>query len=136
MGRVLGAWAVTAAAVALTFMLVPGVGFTGNVAVPTIIFAAVFSLVNRLVKPVLQLVALPITIITLGLFALVINVSMLYLASWICNAAFGTELVISGFFSALAACFLISVLTAILGWVTGVETDPKKARKNNRRDQR
>ena len=44
--------------------------------------AVIFVLVNALIKPVLKLLALPVIILTLGLFALVVNAAMLQLTSW------------------------------------------------------
>lgn len=44
--------------------------------------AVIFVLVNALIKPVLKLLALPVIILTLGLFALVVNAAMLELTSW------------------------------------------------------
>ena len=147
MGRIIGIWAVTAVAVALTFMLLPGIGFANNapllsagnvlnvdVIVSTVIFSAVLALVNNLIKPICKLIALPITIVTLGIFALVINVAMLYLASWISNSFFDTGLIISGFFSALLASLLIGLLTAVLGALAGVERDSNKSRRKSRSD--
>ncbi|HEX9228486.1 MAG TPA: phage holin family protein, partial [Arthrobacter sp.] len=43
----------------------------------------IFGLVNAFVKPIVSLLSLPITILTLGLFTVVINAGMLYLTSWI-----------------------------------------------------
>ena len=43
----------------------------------------IFGVVNALVRPLVSLLALPITILTLGLFAIVINAAMLYLTAWI-----------------------------------------------------
>ncbi len=45
--------------------------------------AVIFVLVNALIKPVLKLLALPVIILTLGLFALVVNAAMLQLTSWV-----------------------------------------------------
>ncbi|WP_369028629.1 phage holin family protein, partial [Nocardia farcinica] len=45
--------------------------------------AAVFTLVNALIKPIVQLLSLPLVIVTLGLFLLVVNALMLWLTAWI-----------------------------------------------------
>jgi putative membrane protein len=47
------------------------------------VFAAVLGIVNAAIKPVLQLLALPITCLTFGLFALVINAALFALAVWL-----------------------------------------------------
>ena len=48
-----------------------------------LIFALVLGLLNAVVRPILQVVTLPITCLTLGLFAFVINAAMFYLSGWI-----------------------------------------------------
>ncbi|MEI7641311.1 MAG: phage holin family protein [bacterium] len=48
-----------------------------------LITAAVIALINMLVRPLIILITLPITFITFGLFTLVINAGLLYLASWL-----------------------------------------------------
>ena len=73
-------------------------------------FAAVLLLavVNTVVSPILKFLALPITIITLGLFSLVINGAMLYLVSALID---GFE--ITSFFTAFFASIFISIFTSI-----------------------
>ena len=62
------------------------------------------ALINTFIKPLLQLITLPINILTLGLFSLVINALMLMLAGWI---APGFE--VEGFLSALFGSLLLSL---------------------------
>ncbi len=73
-----------------------------------LVFALVLALVNAIVKPVVGLLALPVTILTLGLFSLVVNALMLWLA----------ELIVGvpgpGFWPTLLAALIISVGTAVL----------------------
>ena len=73
-------------------------------------FAAVLLLavVNTVVSPILKFLAFPITIITLGLFSLVINGAMLYLVSALID---GFE--ITSFFTAFFASIFISIFTSI-----------------------
>jgi putative membrane protein len=122
--RIIGIWIITVLAVAFAFWIVPGIGFITTLGesawVPTIIFAAVLAVLNAFVKPLLQLVSLPISILTLGIFALVVNTAVIYLARWISNSLLGTELFISSFFSAFFAAIIISIVGAILGALTGV----------------
>ena len=80
--------------------------------------AAIFGVINALIKPVAQLVGLPITCLTLGLFALVINAAMLALAAWIAGL-FGLEVTIDGFLAAFLAALLVSVVSWLLSWFVG-----------------
>ncbi|MCF0057646.1 phage holin family protein [Dyadobacter sp. CY356] len=87
---------------------VPGV--TVNGWTTAFVVAIVLGLLNTFLKPVLQILALPITILTLGLFYFVINVFIIYLASY-----FVDGFAISGFISALIFGFVVSVVSAVLG---------------------
>jgi putative membrane protein len=64
--------------------------------------------VNAFIRPVVALLTLPITVITLGLFSLVVNALMLYVVSWIVP---GVDTV--GFFRAMLAALIISVVTSL-----------------------
>lgn len=74
-----------------------------------IIAAVVLALINTIVRPVVVFLTLPISMLTLGLFLLVINAAMLYLAAWLVN---GFD--VGGFWDALIASFIISVVVALL----------------------
>jgi putative membrane protein len=76
---------------------------------PTAVIAAfVLGLVNAVVKPVVKLLTLPITCLTLGIFLLVINAGMLYLVDWIVP---GFETV--GFLPTVLASVLIAIVSGI-----------------------
>ena len=71
--------------------------------------ALVLGAVNAVVRPVLILLTLPVTIVTLGLFLLIINAAMFRLAAWLVPG-----FAVSGFGAAL----LGSILYSIAGWIT------------------
>ena len=75
-------WIVTAVAVAAAVWLVPGV-FVWNDStwVAVLLVSLILSLIDLSIKPILQLFSIPITVITLGLFYVVVNTVMLYLAA-------------------------------------------------------
>ncbi|WP_297522464.1 phage holin family protein [uncultured Clostridium sp.] len=81
--------------------------FTGIT--PIIIFAVVLMIVNLVIRPVIQLISLPITCLTFGLFALVVNVLMILLAS-----ALVPGISINGFFPAVLISIGIAVLTSLV----------------------
>ncbi|WP_138480712.1 phage holin family protein [Dyadobacter bucti] len=95
-------------AVLVAANLVPGVEVNGTAT--AIIVAIVLGILNTFLKPVLQILALPITIITLGLFYFVVNVFIIYLASYLVEGFY-----INGFISALLFGLVVSVVSAILG---------------------
>lgn len=120
--RVIGIWLITAIAVAVAVWLVPGVGFVGvNVALSTIALAAVFAVLNAFIKPILQIISLPITILTFGIFALIVNTGVLYLAKWVGNGLLNVSFVIDDFGSAFLASIVISLVTTFLNALTGVK---------------
>lgn len=100
-------WLVNAAALWVATRIVPGIYVEGG---GTLLLAAlVIGLVNAVVKPLLVLLTLPITIVTLGLFYLVLNGLMLYLA-----AALTPGFQLEGFIPALLGAVVISVVGMIL----------------------
>ena len=117
-------WLVTAIAVAAAVWLVPGIQiFGGDSAwVGIALFALILSLVNMSIKPILQLLSLPVTVLTLGIFYLVVNTLMLYLAAWMANGLFGVGFWIATFGSAFVASIVISVVSTILNGLLG-DTD-------------
>lgn len=115
-------WIVTAIAVAAAFALVPGLQVYGtNSTVEAVAVVALFlALINMVIKPVLKVVGAPITVLTLGLFALVVNTLLLYLAAY-CSGLFGVDVYIASFGSAFMGALIISIVTFILGLIPGLE---------------
>ena len=112
---------ITAVAVAAAVWLVPGVDIMGSGEAWTsvLLFAVVLSVVNAVVKPVLKVLSLPITILTLGLFSLFVNTIVLYLAAWLSTNSFGVVMYIDSFGSAFAAAAVISIVSAIANFFVG-----------------
>jgi putative membrane protein len=75
--------------------------------------AAVFAVVNVLVKPIVKLLSLPLYIITLGLFTLVVNALMLLLTSWLAGKL-GIPFDVDGFWTAVLGALVISVVSWLL----------------------
>lgn len=110
-------WLTTAIAVSVAIWIVPGIGVIGDIYVSTLSTALALAFLNALIKPVVQFFALPITCLTLGLFSLVINASMLELASYLSRAIFNSGIYIMSFGSAFVGAIIISIVTALLGIV-------------------
>jgi putative membrane protein len=109
--KLLLAWIVVAAAIAAAAAVVPSVEIDGGV-LSLLWVALLFGLVNALVGPVLQLLALPLTLITLGLFALVVNGILLGI-----TAGLTDSLDVGGLLSTTLAALVISLVTAVLWFV-------------------
>lgn len=97
----------TALAVVILSYVLPGVNV--NSMGSALLVALVLSLLNFLVKPILVILTLPITILTLGLFLLVINALIILLAE---NLIPGFQ--VAGFWWAVIFSLLLSFLQAIL----------------------
>lgn len=110
-------WIFTSIAIAFASWIVPGImPFGPYEAWMCFLFVGLsLSIVNSLVKPVVSLLSLPVTILTLGIFQLVVNAFMLELASWLSVNLLGAGIAISGFFSALIGSIIISIGCSILG---------------------
>lgn len=108
-------------AVAVAAWLVPGIKVIGTDAAwaSILIVALVIALLNMTIKPILQVLGLPITIISLGVFYLVINTLLLYLAAGISNALFGAGLEIATFGSGFVAAIVISIVSTIMNAILG-----------------
>ncbi|MFN3865674.1 MAG: phage holin family protein [Demequina sp.] len=84
---------------------------------------AVIVLLNKIIKPILSVLALPITILTLGLFALVISWFILWLTAWISSHVDFMTLSIGGFWKTLLAAIVIGIASAIIGSIVGAKRD-------------
>lgn len=85
--------------------------------ITVVVVAAIFGLINALVKPVAVVLALPALILTLGLFTLVINAAMLQLLSWISGGLNLSFHVDSFFWSAIIGGLIISLVSWALNVV-------------------
>lgn len=100
----------TGVAAMLSAYILPGVEIDGFMT--AVILAVVLAVLNAVVRPVLIFLTIPVTILTLGLFLLVINALIILLADSLI-AGFDT----SGFFTALLFSLVLSVITAILDMI-------------------
>lgn len=118
-------WLVTAIAVGVAVWLVPGIDTVGgNEAwVSIAIFGLILSLINISIKPLMQLLSLPISVLTLGIFYLVVNTLMLYIAAWLTNGIFQSGVEIATFGSAFVASIVISIVSGIVNAVLGNNKD-------------
>ena len=113
---------VNAAALWVATRLVPGVSYDGG-ALPLLGVALVFGVVNAFLRPVAKILTFPLIIVTLGIFALVINGLMLWLTSSL-SAALGLGFHVSGFWAAFWGGLVVSVVSTILSLLVA-EPKPK-----------
>ena len=115
-------WIVTAIAVGAAVWIVPGITTVGpNGTVAIAIGALVLSLVNVSIKPIAQMLSLPITVLTLGIFFLIVNALLLELAAWASTGLFGSGIAVSSFGSAFFGSIIISIVSALVNSFIGNE---------------
>ncbi len=106
-------WALLAVAFFLTTQVVPGIRVTGGI-VAYLLTALVFGLVNSVLGPILRIATLPLRILTLGLFAFVLNALLL-----LAVARFVPALTVDNFLTAVIGAFVLSILSALLNALVG-----------------
>ena len=104
MVNILLRWIVYALIIVFISWIIPGIEVDNFIS--AMLVCIIMALINTFIKPFLQIITLPVTIITFGLFTFVINALMLMLAGWI---APGFE--VEGFVSALLGSLLLSLLS-------------------------
>ncbi len=111
---------VNAIALAAASWLVSGITLqgatTGKRVLTLLVVAAIFGIVNAIVKPVVKVLSFPLLILTLGLLTFVINAAMLLLTSWI-TGKLDVQFHVDGFWAALFGALIISVVGMILNAV-------------------
>ncbi len=80
--------------------------------------AAIFGVVNALITPVAQFLGCPLSCLTVGLFALVINAAMLALTAWVAGSL-GLDVEIDGFWAAFLGALLVSFVSWLLSAFVG-----------------
>lgn len=108
-------WLVGSIAVGVAVWLVPGIEVVGGTWAAPIFTALFLAIVNALVKPVLKVLGFPLTVISLGLFLLVINAFMLELAGYLSRNITHAGILVDGFGAALLGAVIVSVVSMMLG---------------------
>lgn len=99
---------VTAIGLWLSARIVPGVAFTSTGSL--IAAAVILGLVNAFVRPILVVLTFPITILTLGLFLLVVNAAMIGLTSMFLGG-----FTVAGLWAGIGA----AIVTGVVSWIAG-----------------
>ncbi|RJR22785.1 MAG: phage holin family protein [Nitrospiraceae bacterium] len=112
--EILKRWLISGVSLFAAAWIVPGISTEGDSLTVYLVMAIILGLINLTVKPVLTLLSLPITVLTLGLFMLVVNAIMLWLASAIAVKLFNLGFYVDGFWSAFLGALIVSVVSMIL----------------------
>ena len=106
-------------AILVAAWLIPGVRLAGSV--PALVAGTILGVVNALVRPILLLLTLPFTLITLGLFIFVVNAICFAL-----TAALVPGFEIDGFFSAFFGALLVSIVSWLLNALLADDADRRR----------
>jgi putative membrane protein len=128
MNRFLIRWAINAIALYVAVAVVPGITPQSSNWLSFIWLALIFGVVNAFLSPLLKILTCPLILLTLGLFTLVINTLMFYLAGYI-GTAFGVGFTVSGFWAAFLGSIVLSIVSIAL---TMVFRDELKTSHQNR----
>lgn len=110
--RFLVFWGVNTLVLWVADMLFPSVAFSGYAAL--LVAGLLFGIAHTVLKPVLVLLTLPVTVITLGLFLLVINAVILLLVAWLVPG-----FTVTGFWAAVGVGLFISIFSFVLNLMLG-----------------
>ena len=120
MTSILVTWIANSLAIYFVAYLLRGVGVASLT--DAFLAGAVLSIVNAVVKPVIVILTLPLTMLTLGLFYFVVSAFCLWLAS-----KFVSGFIVQGFFTTVFAAILISVFSAFIARILGnATTEPSE----------
>ena len=108
MSKLLVRWICNVIALFVAAWILSGISY-GDQWWTLFIAAAVFTLVNAWVKPILAVLSIPFIVVTLGLFYFLINVFMLYLTDWVVP-----DFEIKTFWWAVLAAIIVSIVNGLL----------------------
>ena len=112
-------WIANTVALFVVVTLVPHFHYASIVALA--VAALVLGLLNAVIRPILFVLTLPLTIVTLGLFGLVLNAVMLELTAW-----FVPGFRIDGFLWAIAGAFVLTLVSLVTNRIGGESREKRK----------
>ena len=118
---------INAAALVATAALLPGIGVRNNEIGTLLVVAFVFGLVNAVLKPVFIILSCPLIILTLGLFAIVVNGLMLLIT----DALAGGRFTVDGLGLAMLGGLVVGAISGILEGVLDLDEKDREKRKRD-----
>ena len=115
MKKFIQSWFINTLAVLVAVYLVKGIGYDRDKPLDLFVASLLLGIFNAGLRPILVFLALPLLLVTLGLFTLVINALLLYLVGYLLRPNFHVD----DFWSAFWGALIISVVGMILNLLTG-----------------
>jgi putative membrane protein len=116
----------TGIALWVTSLLYKDISFGANPQIATILIVAlIFGVVNAIIKPLIKVLSLPLTLMTFGLFGLVINGGLLILLAFVTDLI-GLTFTVGGFppdfsvqtiIAAIVGGVVLSIVSTVIGWI-------------------
>ncbi|HEY0948098.1 MAG TPA: phage holin family protein [Candidatus Paceibacterota bacterium] len=103
-------WLISALAIGIAAYLIPGIEVT---LIGALVLAVVLGIINVFLKPVINLLTLPINVVTLGLFSLVVNALLIMLAGMVVPG-----FTVDGFWPAFFFGIVVALVSALFGMMT------------------
>ena len=100
-------WIVSAIAIIIAAYLIPGINVT---LIGALVLAVVLGLINAFLRPLINLITLPLNVVTLGLFSLVVNALLVMLAAMVVP-----DFTVDGFWPAFFFSIAVSLISALFG---------------------
>jgi putative membrane protein len=125
--KFLQSWAINTLAVLVAVYILPGIHFTDNSLLTPFVTSLVLGILNAFIRPVIMLLALPLLLVTLGLFMLVINAGLLCVVDWLLP-----QFRVDSFGWALLGAVLISIVSLLLNVLTGTGNSRIQFRRGQR----
>jgi putative membrane protein len=130
MNRFIIRWAINAVALYAAIQLTPGIHSQNTDWGAILGLALIFGLINALISPILKLLTCPLIILTLGLFTLLINTFIFYLAGQI-GTWFGIGFEVAGFGAAFLGGLITSIVSIFLTLLLKDEIKPRQKRRKS-----
>ena len=104
----------------LATVLVPGISVSGsetlNNVLTLVVVAAIFGVINAVLKPIIVVIGCSLYVLTLGLFALIVNALLFWLSAWIAEE-FSLPFIVDGFWAAFWGAIVVTVVTWIMSLI-------------------
>src|SRR3989344_6426884 len=114
--KIIATWVLVALVILTLPSFVPGIEIASDAFGTAMLVALFFGILNAVVRPIILLIAFPITLITLGLFSFVVNAGLFW---WV--GSFVEGFAVNGFVPALLGSLVVSVTTFIMNRVLSDE---------------
>lgn len=120
MSGFLSRWLALAVAAGVMVWLLPGMQPVGEPAVLGVLaFALFMALLDASLKPVVKAMALPLTILTFGVFSLILNWLFMRLASWLAVGVFGVGVYVDGFWWSVLGSIIMAIVSGVVSSIIG-----------------